>query len=67
MSESAHTKNSQHWHCRLTQEISELQVHLTKLNSKLSEAENAMKLLKNTKRELKEDLNVKALSLVIDR
>ena len=40
---------------------------MTKLNSKLSEAENAMKLLKNTKRELKEDLNVKALSLVIDR
>ena len=26
-----------------------------------------MKMLKNTKRELKEDLNVKALSLVIDR
>ena len=26
-----------------------------------------MKMLKNTKRELKDDLNVKALSLVIDR
>ena len=54
-------------HFRLTQEISELQVHLTRLNSKLSEAETAMKMLKNTKRELKDDLNVKALSLVIDR
>ena len=52
---------------RLTQEISELQIHLSKLNTKLSEAENAMKMLKNTKRELKDDLNVKALSLVIDR
>ena len=40
---------------------------MSKLNSKLSEAESAMKMLKNTKRELKEDLNVKALSLVIDR
>ena len=51
----------------MTQEISELQIHLSKLNTKLSEAENAMKMLKNTKRELKDDLNVKALSLVIDR
>ena len=52
---------------RLTQEVAELQTHLAKLNSKLAEAEAAMKMLKNTKRELKDDLNIKALSLVIDR
>ena len=33
----------------------------------MAEAEAAMKMLKNTKRELKDDLNIKALSLVIDR
>ena len=52
---------------RITQEVAELQAHLTKLNSKLAEAEAAMKMLKNTKRELKDDLNIKAFSLVIDR
>ena len=52
---------------RLTQEVAELQSSLSKLNSKMAEAEAAMKMLKNTKRELKDDLNVKALSLVIDR
>ena len=52
---------------RLTQEVAELQAHVSRLNTKLAEAEAAMKLLKNTKRELKEDLGIKALSLVIDR
>ena len=52
---------------RLTQEVAELQSSLSKLNSKMAEAEAAMKMLKNTKRELKDDLNIKALSLVIDR
>lgn len=56
-----------HPQVRLTQEVAELQSHLAKLNSKLAEAEAAMKMLKNTKRELKDDLNIKALSLVIDR
>ena len=52
---------------RLTQEVAEQQAHVSRLNTKLAEAEAAMKLLKNTKRELKEDLGIKALSLVIDR
>ena len=52
---------------RLTQEVTELQASLSKLNSKLADAEAAMKMLKNTKRELKDDLHIKALSLVIDR
>lgn len=52
---------------RLTQEIAELQTHLAKLNSKLAEAEGALKMLRNTKRQLREDLNTKATSLVIDR
>ena len=44
---------------RLTQEIAELQTHLAKLNSKLAEAEGALKMLRNTKRQLREDLNTK--------
>ena len=45
--------------CRLTQEIADLQMHLAKLNSKLAEAEGALKMLRNTKRQLREDLNIK--------
>ena len=52
---------------RLIQEVAELQDHLGRLHAKLAEAEEALKMLTNTKRELKEDLTVKAVSLVIDR
>ena len=54
-------------HVRLIQEVAELQNHLGRLHAKLAEAEEALKMLNNTKRELKEDLAVKAVSLVIDR
>ena len=35
--------------------------HLGRLHSKLAEAEEALKMLANTKRELKEDLTVKVV------
>ena len=35
--------------------------HLGRLHSKLAEAEEALKMLANTKRELKEDLTVKVI------
>ena len=39
--------------------MAELQLALAKLNSKLADAEAAQKMLKNTKRQLKDELNVK--------
>ena len=36
--------------------------HLGRLHSKLAEAEEALKMLGNTKRELKEDLTVKVIN-----
>ena len=52
-------------HVRLVQEVAELQNHLGRLHSKLAEAEEALKMLANTKRELKEDLTVKVMMMMI--
>ena len=40
--------------------------HLGRLHSKLAEAEEALKMLANTKRELKEDLTVKVTNDIVD-
>ena len=40
--------------------------HLGRLHSKLAEAEEALKMLANTKRELKEDLTVKVIDDIVD-
>ena len=40
--------------------------HLGRLHSKLAEAEEALKMLANTKRELKEDLTVKVTDDIVD-
>ena len=40
--------------------------HLGRLHSKLAEAEEALKMLANTKRELKEDLTVKVIDDIAD-
>ena len=52
-------------HVRLVQEVAELQNHLGRLHSKLAEAEEALKMLANTKRELKEDLTVKVTIMMM--
>ena len=52
-------------HVRLVQEVAELQNHLGRLHSKLAEAEEALKMLANTKRELKEDLTVKVMIMMM--
>ena len=44
--------------------MSELQSHLGRLHGKLAEAEEALKMLANTKRELKEDLTVKVVTMM---